>query len=269
MVGVSYHELQAGVPSSARHTAGQRKQFLVICVIGAAFAANAFITAGLFEPVFVRNDGIYPGGEFVYKLIEDRDYATTGGIWRKISEDLKSDPLGVDENFDDSLYSVYIDNLDSGFGRYFSGILIDHSKDAMKNKLLATKRDLEIVEDDPLGFRTSNYKIGDLPSVRAHVATFPYTDGFVSALLHNYKVFPALLKHAKNFSGNGRKIVISSTCDRELKRCNHYVPMIEEETFLLGEPDTDEYAKSKEGKDVDGFDFVKILKGVKKLFGLK
>ncbi len=72
MVGVSYHELQSQAGKDARYSAGQRKQFLVICVIGAALCANAFINGGIFEDVVIKDDGIYPGGEFVYKVIEDR-----------------------------------------------------------------------------------------------------------------------------------------------------------------------------------------------------
>ena len=72
MVGVSYHELTAQTAKDEQYKAGQRKQFLVICVIGFAIAANSFINAGLFETVMIDNDGIYPGGQFVYKLLEDR-----------------------------------------------------------------------------------------------------------------------------------------------------------------------------------------------------
>ena len=77
MVGVSYHELHAKTTAAnggrrPRDSAGQRKQFLVICVIGAAAAAYGFINGGIFEDVVIKDDGIFPGGEFVYKVIEDR-----------------------------------------------------------------------------------------------------------------------------------------------------------------------------------------------------
>lgn len=70
MVGVSYHELTAG--QKPRHSAGERKQFLVICTIGAAVMFNAFINAGLFEEVVIKDDGIYRGGQYIHKLIEHR-----------------------------------------------------------------------------------------------------------------------------------------------------------------------------------------------------
>ena len=77
MVGVSYHELQASSDAATggrrpRDSPGQRKQFLVICVLGAAFCANACINGGIFEDVVIKDDGIYPGGDYIYKVIEDR-----------------------------------------------------------------------------------------------------------------------------------------------------------------------------------------------------
>lgn len=72
MVGVSYHELTAGSQKTERHTAGERKQFLVVCVLGLAFLFNSSINAGIFESVNIKEDGIFPGGVFVHQLIEHR-----------------------------------------------------------------------------------------------------------------------------------------------------------------------------------------------------
>jgi hypothetical protein len=293
MVGVSYHELTAGSTQSQRHSAGQRKQFLLICVVGVAICANAFINAGLLETVHIQNDGIYPGGEYVFKTLEDKDYATTGGIWRRISLDLEVpsvEPtlnLNGDDNtnnesssssseslYDEYLYSVYVDNIESGFGRFFNGILIDHSKNELKERLLATNEIVDLINDGGGGgedtaeksFTRMKYEVGDLPSVRSAVATFPFTDGFVSALIHNYKVFPALYKYAKANHDPNNKIVISTTCNRKLQLCKHYVPMIEGTKFLLGKPNTEEYMNSKPKGDT--FDIGKMMKGVQKMFGL-
>jgi hypothetical protein len=71
MVGVSYHELTVGAKTE-RHSAGERKQFLVICVVGVAILMNSFVNAGLFEPVDIKNDGIYPGGEYIHKYLEHK-----------------------------------------------------------------------------------------------------------------------------------------------------------------------------------------------------
>lgn len=279
MVGVSYHELTQG--QSSRHSAGQRKQFLLICVVGFAVCANSFINAGLMEPVKIENDGIYPGGDFVYKLIENKDYATTGGLWARISKDLQSpnnnatldlnENAQVEESYDESLYSIYIDNeVAMGLGRFLIGILIldENKDDELKNRLLAKNDDIENikVEDNAeSSFLRLKYEVGDAPSVRSAVATFPFTNGFVSALLHNYKVFPALYKYAKENHDPNSKIIISTNCNRELKVCRHYIPMIKSDEFLMGHPDTDEYMKSK--PVVKNFDFENSIKGLKRMFG--
>ena len=47
------------------------------------------------------------------------------------------------------------------------------------------KSDIDDYDD---WFDAFEYQVGDLPSVRCAVATFPFTGGFISALMHNYKV---------------------------------------------------------------------------------
>lgn len=128
-----------------------------------------------------------------------RDYATTGGIWRRISKDLqpneniKLNLNNNEEKYDELLYSIYVDDLTKGYGRYFNGILIDRSKKELKKRLLSKNDNIDNLinknEDDAKhNFLKLKYQVGSLPSVRSAVATFPFTDGFVSALLHNYKV---------------------------------------------------------------------------------
>lgn len=97
-----------------------------------------------------------------------------------------------EEKFDSSLFSVYVDDVNEGVGRYFSGILIDGSKKELKKRLLKKNDEIANLTRDDGGFQDwfvrLRYDVGDLPSVRCAVTTFPYTDGFVSALMHNYKV---------------------------------------------------------------------------------
>lgn len=270
MVGVSYHELNANTPRSARHTAGERKQFLVVCVIGVAVLLNAFINAGLFEPVVVK-DGVYPGGEFMYKLVEDKDYAATGGLWRRIRRDLRTEHhLEDDKSFDKDLYAVFID-VDSsniaGTGRFFTGVL--NADSDTRQRILdvngeVSKRDVN--DEKYTKFDFMEYDIENLPNAKCAVATFPYTDGFVSALLHNYKVFPALVRHARALSSGG-KLVISMTCNREKQMCTHYITLEEGEKFLLGHPDTSEYSGSS--LEAISFNPDKVMKGLKKLVGMR
>lgn len=279
MVGVSYHELNAlsgatTTKRTERHTAGERKQFLVICVLGAAVLLNAFINSGIMEPVIISDDGIYPGGDFVYKLVENKDYSATGGLWRKMREILKTEEEESDGVFDDDLYSVYVDNVEGGIGRFFIGLIIGKDKDHLKERLLQNNEDtlkLKQMNDEANEFDLADYKVGDLPSVRSAVAVFPFTDGFVSGLLHNYKVFPAFAEYAKENShifGKDNRILISTTCNREKQMCTHYMPMIKGKDFLMGHVDTEEYLSSGGKIEVIDFDLEKTLKGLKKMIGL-
>lgn len=264
MVGVSYHELNSGTKRTERHTTAERKQFLVVCVIGAAVFFNALINAGLFEPVVIRDDGIFPGGKFVYKLVENKDYASTGGLWRKVRSDLKTeDHLEDDFFFDRHLYAVYIDNFGTGNGRYFVGPIVNNSNNDMKQRLIQSNLNTSTKENT---FDKQDYKIGELPSVRSLVADFPFTDGFVSALLHNYKVFPAMEKHAKSEFPDLEKVVISITCIREQRMCTHFVPMIKGNSFLMGHPNTKEYVGIS-GKAFK-FNLDNAMRGFKKLLGV-
>lgn len=90
----------------------------------------------------------------------------------------------------------------------------------------------------------------------------------LSPSLHlNSQVFPALHKYAAENHDPKSKIVISTTCNREMKLCKHYVPMIQSDKFLMGHPDTEEYLamQPKEKK----YDIEAMIKGVKKLLGFK
>mmetsp|Transcript_12187 Transcript_12187/g.18415 ORF Transcript_12187/g.18415 Transcript_12187/m.18415 type:complete len:289 (-) Transcript_12187:168-1034(-) len=284
MVGVSYHELNAGTQRTERHTVGERKQFLVVCVIGVAVLLNAFINAGLFEEVVIKDGGVFLGGEYIYK-ISDRDYAATGGTWRSIRQDLKTDQhLEDDKSFDDKLYAVYIDDVTTSNGRFFSGLLTSEDSSAngkkhedsalnsdhsMKQRLLdSPNREMsDFQRKERNEFERREYIIGTLPSVKCAVATFPYTDGFVSALLTNYKVFPTIAKYVKKMAKG--KLIISTTCNRDKQMCTHYIPLEDGdgEKFLIGHQSTETYLLGVNKDDIS-LDPRKILKGLKKLAGM-
>jgi hypothetical protein len=273
MVGVSYHELQAtsngGQPRGSRHSAAERKQFLVVCVVGFGLLSNAFLNAGLFESVRPKENVIFPGGEFVYKLAKNKDYASTGGFWRQIANDLRSDEAdsSTDEmSSDNDLYSVYVDNLSSGYGRFFTGVLTRNKPGLKKRLLNMNMKSANQTADNSSNFQRLPYEVGTLPKTQAISATFPFTDGFVSALLHNYKVFPSLERYAKEKYPNG-KLVIITTCNRKVKICTHYVPVKEGEEFLMGHPRTEDWVQ----EDIVDLSLnpEKIVKSLKKLAGLK
>lgn len=188
-----------------------------------------------------------------------RDYASSGGFWRETRALLLPKGEEDDSAFDDDLYTVYIDVTSeyNGVGRFFSGVLIDDSKASMKQTLLESNMNSKASDH-------ISYEIGDLPSVKSAVVQFPWTDGFVSALMHNYKVFPALYRYAKKNFPEGQKFIVSTSCNRKKQVCTHYVPMVQEDKFLLGHEDTANY----EGFEDDqlSIDFEMLTKGFKKIF---
>jgi len=235
---LNYHELTIDEP---RNSLQQKKQFLVVTVGGFAVLLNALVHAGLFEPVQIYKNGIYPGGEFVYKQYEG-DYASTGGLMREVKEDLgigDYDPLDKGNGL---VFSVFLDNMEvlvpSGKERSFTGILIDKTQKDLKKILLEKKT--ELTEDNENLQRS--YTVGDLPSVKSFVVKFAYTDGFISALIHTYKIFPALIKYAKKHN-DGNRIVISSTCSIKQRMCTHYVPLRKGNDFFLARPSTESYVR--------------------------
>ena len=173
---------------------------------------------------------------------KNRDYAVTGGLLRIISEDLKviqspeEAEVSTDQDYDDILYSVLIDNGDTdipmGDGRFFGGILIDKSQSSLKDGLIGLNG-LNVKDLDNADLKSTLYEVGDLPSVRSAVAVFPYTGGFVSALLNNYKVYPALLEFAMKHHKKGEKVIISSSCSASKKRSHFYLVSHDDDSDVL------------------------------------
>jgi len=242
MSGFSYHELTMGQP---KNTGSQRKQFLVICVGGFSVFLHGIISAGILEPISIYDDGYYPGGLFVHKMIV-RDYAASMGAIRMIEEDIDSiladkvDEDATELNLDLSMdpdqpiakdtftnltYSVFLDDTDvfvpGGSGRFCAGVLLDQTTLYISDKLLE-KNSGPNRKNEENSFWSHNYTVTDLPKVRAAVATFPFTNGFISALIHKYKVFPAMVNFAQSH-GVERPIVISTRCDVVKSMCLHYI----------------------------------------------
>ena len=192
--------------------------------------------------------------------------------------------LEDDKSFDDKLYAVYIDDVTTSNGRFFSGLLTSEDSSAngekhddsalnsdhsMKQRLLdSPNREMsDFQRKERNEFERREYSIGTLPSVKCAVATFPYTDGFVSALLTNYKVFPTIAKYVKKMAKG--KLIISTTCNRDKLMCTHYIPLEDGdgEKFLIGHQSTETYLLGVNKDDIS-LDPRKILKGLKKLAGM-
>eukprot|EP00816_Leptocylindrus_hargravesii_P002224 CAMPEP_0196821108 /NCGR_PEP_ID=MMETSP1362-20130617/77844_1 /TAXON_ID=163516 /ORGANISM="Leptocylindrus danicus, Strain CCMP1856" /LENGTH=260 /DNA_ID=CAMNT_0042200183 /DNA_START=88 /DNA_END=870 /DNA_ORIENTATION=- len=246
----------------ARDSPQRRKQYLVICTIMAAMFFGACIASGVFQPVYIT-EGTYPGGEFIY-LSEVRDYSAHMALFRKVAGDLYFKPK---TEWGDLLFGIYMDeerNVPGGKMRYSVGTLLD------KDEGLSVKPLLERFD----GHATHAYEKANLPSVRAGMVHFPFTNGFVSCLTHQYKILPAMQKYAKQHGVEGTIPIMTSTCSIKEKMCTHYIPLEKSEMFLLGKTPPEEYSSDlysdiAQQNAKSALNTGKILKGLKKLFSGK
>lgn len=191
---LNYHELTV---DESRDSPARRKQFVVICSVIIFFTVYAILTSGLLLPLDVQVAS-FPGGEFVYKTT-GRDYAASMSLLRTVAEDLKI----KEKDYEDIMYNLYLDDPLKVSGRkqrFASGILLKDKEEESNNQerkriLMAKnnqKTDLtpqEIVELPAVElWERLRYHTQDLPKVKAVVLQFPFTNGFVSALVHSYKV---------------------------------------------------------------------------------
>ena len=189
-----------------RNSPAKRKQFLVICTVMAAFFAHTLVTSGILQSIDLTTtkEGIFPGGSFVYKYAT-RDYAAASSLGKRIRDDLgfKSEYDG-----DELIYHVYLDDPQKMGGRrqrWMTGILVEggetdelgqkqintlRSKNPEIEKNPVTQDDIEELSAMDLWKRLP-YEQTNLPSVDSLVLQFPFTNGFVSALILSYKVRPS------------------------------------------------------------------------------
>jgi hypothetical protein len=123
-----------------------------------------------------------------------RDYSTSAGLARSIVEDLA---IGEIEH-GDFLYSVFLDSpmaMGGATQRFATGILVDKTGRDKKKQLMGMNegiRAIKYTDDDDYSvenvWKQIEYKSTSLPSLDAAVVQFPFTNGFVSALTHSYKV---------------------------------------------------------------------------------
>jgi hypothetical protein len=235
--------------------------------------AHSILTAGGLSKVNI-DEGIFPGGDLVYKFTS-RDYAATGSLMEAIGKDIKMKP----KDFADVMYTVYLDEPSQVSGRqqrFACGYLsTPETADLDGKKVKKTLMERNDENTPPtetevymLPARTLWAKIvyesQQLPSVKAAVVQFPFTNGFVSALVHSYKIIPALRAHAAALSDDlsENPPVVVTTCSVKEQMCTHYAPLVKSKKFLLGRPDAAAW-KASLPDDVGVIDW----KGVKRMFG--
>eukprot|EP00984_Skeletonema_dohrnii_P003052 scaffold1024_cov118-Skeletonema_dohrnii-CCMP3373.AAC.6 len=285
-MSLNYHELTMNEP---RDSPAKRKQHLVICTIMGVMFLHSGIMAGLFHPMSIEK-GEFPGGEFTHKFLT-RDYAASSGTQRAIEADLgieNTDKMGWDAPSDsaDLLFSVFLDNdgsIPGGMTRYASGMITEDKE--KKRMLLDTNSKAEemTAKDYP---KNVKYDVAILPKVNAVTVLHPTTGGVWSALLQQYKIFPALKKYYEELGGSGSFVMIS-TCSEKQGMCMYYVPLSEKEAFYIGNELTEEYAVQYAGASfvekflgldfndsplpsfgIGGTKVSNVFKGIKKLLGI-
>mmetsp|Transcript_40434 Transcript_40434/g.47311 ORF Transcript_40434/g.47311 Transcript_40434/m.47311 type:complete len:276 (+) Transcript_40434:191-1018(+) len=269
---MNYHELTM---NESRDSPAKKKQFLVISVGGFGIFLWALVTAGFLSPVQISEGVFVGGGEFVYKPMA-KDYASSMGLARAMCSQLDIH----EHKWVDIIYALYLDEtaVAGPDNRYMVGIFSNDSGpdgEERKRSLLASNNFLEPRESSDTKFlqhKSVPYEVGILPTnIKAAIVHFPYTNGFISLLLNNYKVLPAILRHVKSIEGNDgiENFPVITTCSVEQQMCTHYAPLEQREQFMLGRPDTTTYLKEVEAKNTnsDGISTKNIARGLKRLFG--
>jgi hypothetical protein len=197
---MNYHEMTM---NTSRYDPAKRQQFLVICsVMFAAFAYSVMTSGAMLaiDPVM----GVFPGGFFCYKYT-NRDYAASMGMGRRILDDLAGDGAHTQaernkerNNNEAMMYHVYLDDpmrMGGRRQRWMSGIMAGSEGKPKIEQLVALNKHMKTLTKDELEtksakevFETLRYEETDLPSVDALVLQFPFTSGFVSALMLSYRV---------------------------------------------------------------------------------
>jgi len=219
---------------------------LIICTVMAAVFVHAVLTAGALLPLNIE-DGIFPGGDFVYKFSK-RDYAASMSMQESIGKDIDMKP----KESADKLYTVYLDDPNRMRGRrqrFAAGYLVT-DKEGKKIKKELMDKNAEIKPPSPEDiielpafqlWPRLKYETTSLPSVNCAVVNFPFTNGFVSAMIHSWKVIPALRKYAQEHAAKGSPVSVVTTCSIPEGVCTHYAPLYQGKRFLLAEPDMETY----------------------------
>ena len=194
---MNYHELTM---NESNDSPARKKQFKIICSIMGGCIAYSVMTSGVLRSVDV-SEGTFPGGEFVYKYT-GRDYAAVNSLTEAVAKN-----LGVKEkDHGDTLYSLFLDDplvINGRNQRFASGILLNENTVTGKQENNKERKNLLMEMNDEIVDPTEKeinelaayelwsrlkYQTQELPKTKAAVVQFKFTNGFVSALVHSYKV---------------------------------------------------------------------------------
>lgn len=245
MVLMNYHEMTM---NEGRDSPARRRQFLLICGVMAAAFTYSTVAAGMFSALHIQTDETFPGGTFVYKSTK-RDYAAAGSLERHVLEEFGFDNSKRNRIAADTSFSIFLDNpseiQDGRRTRFASGLILtqDTAKELadQKKTLMAKNAEIknptrnEVLELSAFTLWTRlKFKETKLPSAKVNLVHFPFTNGFISSLLLEYRILPALRR-----SMNDPTAVIFSTCSVPDSMCTHYATT--HTAYLLGQPDSVQY----------------------------
>ena len=227
----------------------------------------SFITSGGFSPIEIE-DGEFPGGTFVFKRAK-RDYAASMGLARFVGKE-----AGIKaKQHADVLYTFYLDDpriVMGGRQQRFAAGLLATEGDEQINQLLSKNPEIqEFTEEEFIELSAAElwpkikYEKESLPKTKAAVIQFPFTNGFISALMLTWRIIPALRHHVEQTNGDIPAVVIT-TCSVDDQMCTHYAPLSTDGAFLLGQPECKEYATILGESDL--FDFSQTIVFLKKVF---
>lgn len=219
---MNYHEMTLNEP---RDSPAKRKQFTIITAVMAAFFSYAIMTSGVLLPI-EATEGIFPGGNFCYKLAH-RDYAASLALGRRVIHDVvgsEKTPTDTESRpVEEIMYHLFLDSPREVGGRnlrWATGILVADKEKEKVDKLLSLNqpkgKKAEAkrypTEQEMIDLSASEamdllpYEVTDLPSVDSLVVQFPHTHGFVSALTMSYKV--RTCEHSKTISWRAGGLVV-------------------------------------------------------------
>ena len=255
---LDYHAMTIDEPKDSPQ---KKYQFRVTCLIMIVGFCFMTIPAGILVPIQIM-EGTFPGGTFIYKSTK-RDYVSSNALEMYIgTEDLK---LDYKHDFQDRIYTLYLDDLTLvKYGRsqrFASGYLSNSSKAdrTIEETLLSYNRGIEPLNRLELNTLAAEdlwprikYKKATLPKVKAAMIYFPSTYGLTSSIMMQFRILPALRKYATeqmqqqhtNQKQPQPAVTIITTCHVKHRMCTHYAPLEKGEIFLLGQANTNEYAKT-------------------------
>jgi hypothetical protein len=277
---LNYHEMTMTEGAGSYQ---KKLQFRVICsIITSCFVYSVWISGILLT--IKPYEAIFPGGQLCYKQIT-RDYVASMGLGRRIltdvleafpEEDDKADGISRKDRkkmIEEKMYHIYLDNpedVGGGHMRFMTGILTVDKEEKRdychhlieKNPGIERVKDLN--KDEPEGekdfsdlFKEVIYQYVDLPPVKSLAIKFPFSNGFTSALVLEYKIIPELRALASKQGEPGNSPAIVSQCSEAEGECTHYVTLEKGATFHGGLPSTSDYQKGI----TDAFSLVSTLKG--------